>query len=98
MSSNGDILFFSFKLRFLVAGMSVKDPCGGKFTQLVAHHVFRDKYGQKFLAVVNGECQTHKLGQYGRPTRPGLNDFSAFAAACRFNLFQQVCVYKRSLF
>lgn len=33
-----------------------------KFSELVANHLLRDVHGDEVLAVVDCECETHKLG------------------------------------
>jgi hypothetical protein len=58
---------------FLVARVTSKGPGRSKFAQLVSNHVFGDKHGDEFVAVVNCQGVSHKLRRDHRPSCPGLD-------------------------
>jgi hypothetical protein len=61
--------------RFLIPGMAVKGPRGGKISQFMAHHLFADEDGEKFLPVMNTNGNANHLGQDGGASRPRFDNF-----------------------
>jgi hypothetical protein len=80
--------------RFLIPGMTVKGPRGGKIPQFMAHHLFADEDGEKFLSVMNTNGDANHLGQNGRASRPR---FDYFPTLFLSDLPQQTSVDKGTL-
>src|SRR3989344_6595745 len=62
-----------FDLSLHLASMSNEFARRRKFSQLMAHHVFRNEHGQMDLAVVNAERKAYHLGSYRRGSGPRLD-------------------------
>ena len=97
-SSNILVLPPALHTAFSIASMTVKDPGGRKFTQLVAHHVFGDEHGNELLAVMHRYGQTQKIRNNGGATRPGLDHAVIPVFLSSSNLPNQALINKRSLF
>ena len=51
--------------------MSFKVPGGGKFAQLMAHHVLGDVHRDELVSIVHGHSVPYKVRSYHRPSTPG---------------------------
>ena len=78
--------------------MLFEDSRWRKFSQLVAHHVFRHKDGVKNLAVVNEERVPHELRRNGRTTRPGLDRLFRTRFIELVDFLEEVLVDERTFF
>lgn len=70
----------------------------GKFTELVAHHVFRDVDRQEAAAIVHIKIQSDKVGRDRGAARPSLDRLAIIVGLCRFNLFRKVRIDKEAFF
>ena len=75
--------------------MGLEGARRSEFTKLVADHFFRNVNGNEFVAVVNLECQAHKLRDDRGAAAPRLDGGVALPTG-GFGLLQHVPVYKRA--
>ena len=61
-------------LFLLIAGMAAECAGEGKFTKLMAYHVFCDIDGDKLVAVMHGESVADEIGGDHGGAAPGLDD------------------------
>jgi hypothetical protein len=61
----------------------------GKFTQLMAYHIFGDIDGYMPPTIVNGDRVTNHLWKNGAGPAPGANDFLFALGIHDFDLFQK---------
>ena len=85
-------------LSFLRADVTAKGARHRKFTQLVAHHVFRDQDRHMLLAVVYRHGQADHLRQHRGTARPGLDGLAAIGRSRLFHFLQQVVVNEWAFF
>src|SRR5690349_11034905 len=74
--------------------------CAGqrKFTQTMAHHVFRNEHRVEDLAVMNVERQPDKIRRDHRTARPGFDRSLRLGVLSLLNLGQQMVGDKRTFF
>ena len=78
--------------------MSLESTCRGKFTQLVANHVFRHEHGRKSFTIMNHECVANKFRGDRGPAGPRL-DRLLFPVSIQFlDLIEKVLFHKRAVF
>lgn len=75
--------------------MFLKKPGGGKLTQLVANHIFGNKYRNKDLSIVDAEGMPDKVRGYSGLSGPCLNSFPRPTAVQIVDLFKKLPFNKR---
>ena len=59
------VIFILTDLPFHVGAVALELAGRGKFSELMAHHIFTHVHGQKLFAIVDIECQPHEVGHDG---------------------------------
>ena len=71
--------------------MAAEDAGGSELAQLVSDHIFRNIYGDEFVAVVYGDGLTHEIGRNHGSPGPSLDrDFLVGLLRLNNSFFQFV--------